>query len=179
MILDFSAVSSLDTGAVDGLLELRAQLGRWAAPDPVEWHFAHVGDRWTRRALAVAGFGYPSRPQFERDDRWEPVFSLAEKAATGLEEAQQPPQLEIPQPAVVGRKGSGAGVGMGLDAAERGAVRRRRSSSSAVYKRSRLAAVYGVNRPNFHVDLESAVEACERALTLRRKEEEGEEPEGS
>ena len=170
-------MNGLDSGAVEGLVGLRSQLARWAAPDPVEWHFAHVGDSWTRRALAVAGFGYPGRRQFERYNQWEPVFSLAEKAASELEETEQPPlpQLQVPQSAVVGRKGSVSG----LDAAERGAVRRRRSSSSAVYKRSRLAALYGVNRPNFHVDLEAAVEACERALALRRKEEEEQEQEGS
>lgn len=149
-------------------MSLRAQLDRWAAPDAVEWHFAHVGNRWTRRALAVAGFGYPARRQLERDDKWEPVFALAEKAPSGLEEVeqqQQQQQQRETQPQVADNKG------VCLDAAERGAVRRRRSSSS-VYKRSRLAAVYGVNRPNFHVDLEEAVEACERALALRRKQEE-------
>lgn len=167
MILDFSAVNTsggLDSGAVEGLLDLRSQLDRWAAPDPVEWHFACVGDRWTRRALAVAGFGYPSKRQFERLadgsngsalGQWEPVFSLAEKAGLEPREGVVVDEL-LPRPPPAA-----------LDEAEKGNNFRRRRSSSFVYKRSRLAAVYGINRPNFHIDLEAAVEACERALDGR------------
>ena len=166
MILDFSAVNSLDSGAVEGLLDLRSQLDRWAAPDPVEWHFACVGDRWTRRALAVAGFGYPSNKQRQLDlldgrRGWEPpVFSLAEKA--GLEPREG---VVVEEPAPVAMAMAMVGRREAADEAEKGNIKRRRSSS--VYRRSKLAAVYGINRPNFHIDLEAAVEACERSLERR------------
>lgn len=59
VILDFSTVNVIDITTLNGLIELRAGLDRWAAPERVGWHFANVGNRWTRRALGEAGFGSP------------------------------------------------------------------------------------------------------------------------
>ncbi|OTA98736.1 hypothetical protein M426DRAFT_45230, partial [Hypoxylon sp. CI-4A] len=79
VIFDFSTVDGTDTGAIDGLVELRKELDRWADPEPVGWHFAGVNSRWVRRALAAAGFGYPSPRELESQGRlWRPVFNLAE-----------------------------------------------------------------------------------------------------
>ncbi|RYP34409.1 hypothetical protein DL767_004278 [Monosporascus sp. MG133] len=151
VILDLATVgSALDSGAVEGLVDLRTQLDHWAAPDPVEWHFAHAGDRWTRRALAVAGFGYPGAHRLERDGgRWEPLFGLSEKKREGSGSAASPGITNNnPRPGDDKPLNDADGVENGRTA--------RRSS--------RLAPVYGINRPNFHIDLEAAVEACERSL---------------
>lgn len=131
-----------------------------------------MGDRWTRRALAVAGFGYPGRAQLERDDggRWEPVFSVAEKA--GLEARDSVTVGLPPPPPPAARAGMNGQAPQPDDEAEKGRSRRRRSSA---YRRSRLAAVYGINRPNFHIDLEAAVEACEKALAGRDNDSNKEE----
>lgn len=60
VILDFSAVNNVDVTSIQNLIDLRDQLKRRAAPVEVQWHFAHVGNDWTKRALAAAGFGFPS-----------------------------------------------------------------------------------------------------------------------
>lgn len=60
IILDFSAVNHVDVTSIQNLIDVRNQLNLRAAPIEVQWHFAHVWNRWTKRALAAAGFGYPS-----------------------------------------------------------------------------------------------------------------------
>jgi sodium-independent sulfate anion transporter 11 len=77
IILDFSSVNNVDVTSIQNLIDVRNQLDRYATPDVVQWHFACVNNRWTKRALASAGFGYPSSPQDEYH-RWKPIFSVAE-----------------------------------------------------------------------------------------------------
>lgn len=60
IILDFSAINNVDVTSIQYLIDVRNQLNLRAAPFEVQWHFAHVWNRWTKRALAAAGFGYPS-----------------------------------------------------------------------------------------------------------------------
>ncbi|KAJ5218030.1 uncharacterized protein N7498_000129 [Penicillium cinerascens] len=60
IILDFSAVNNVDVTSIQNLVDVRNQLNLRAAPLEVQWHFAHVRNRWTKRALAAAGFGFPS-----------------------------------------------------------------------------------------------------------------------
>ena len=77
IILDFSSVNHVDITAMQNLIDVRNDLDRWAAPDMLEWHVACITNRWTRRALVHAGFGYPTSdsPQYHV---WKPVFSVAE-----------------------------------------------------------------------------------------------------
>merc|ERR1711939_862337 len=77
IVLDFSAVNNVDVTSVQNLIDVRNQLDRYAAPESVQWRFACVNNRWTKRALASAGFGFPSAPQ-EEYHRWKPIFSVAE-----------------------------------------------------------------------------------------------------
>jgi sodium-independent sulfate anion transporter 11 len=77
IVLDMSSVNNVDVTSVQNLIDVRNQLDRYASPDSVQWHFACVNNRWTKRALASAGFGYPSAPQ-EEYHRWKPIFSVAE-----------------------------------------------------------------------------------------------------
>lgn len=75
IILDFSAVNNVDVTSIQGLIDVRAQLDRYAAPDTVEWHFASINSRWTKRALTTAGFGYLDRARFASRAHWNPVYS--------------------------------------------------------------------------------------------------------
>lgn len=43
----------------------------------VQWHLACIKNRWTKRALGAAGFGFPTVPTIEYS-RWKPIFSVAE-----------------------------------------------------------------------------------------------------
>ncbi|EPQ58453.1 sulfate permease [Gloeophyllum trabeum ATCC 11539] len=56
VVLDFSAVSHIDTTGVQSLLDTRVEVERWA-DGPVEFHFACILSPWIRRALIAAGFG--------------------------------------------------------------------------------------------------------------------------
>ncbi|KAK3080204.1 hypothetical protein LTS18_002849 [Coniosporium uncinatum] len=79
IVLDFASVNNVDITSVQHLIDVRNQLDRYTAPDSVEWHFAHIQNRWTKRALVSAGFGYPST--FRNEDgfrRWKPIFDVAE-----------------------------------------------------------------------------------------------------
>ncbi|RMZ74776.1 hypothetical protein DV737_g5751, partial [Chaetothyriales sp. CBS 132003] len=77
IILDFASVNNVDVTSVQNLIDVRNQLDRYASPGVVQWHFASVNNRWSKRALAAAGFGYPSVPD-EEYSRWKPIFSIAE-----------------------------------------------------------------------------------------------------
>lgn len=77
VILDFSAVNIVDITAIQQLIDVRNQLDRWAAPERPEWHIACISNKWTRRSLVHAGFGYPT-PDSPYYHRWKPVFSVAD-----------------------------------------------------------------------------------------------------
>ncbi|KAI0021660.1 sulfate permease [Xylariomycetidae sp. FL0641] len=153
IILDCSAVHHLDSGAVEGLLDLRAQLDRWARPDPVQWHFAHLDGPWARRALAEAGFGVPARGEMAG---WAPAFAVAGK----------------------GREMGGEGYGVGEGARERrGSLGQAEKGLPVVdvpaRTSSNMAAVHGVNRPNFHVDVAAAMVCVESHSQSRARERGG------
>ncbi|KAI1142630.1 sulfate permease II [Hypoxylon sp. FL0543] len=155
LILDFSTVNGIDTGAIEGLVELREQLQRWAKPNPVQWHFANVEDRWIRRALTVAGFGYPNKEEMKETKNWNPMFTLAERE--GSQRAGRPLRMEsftLP-----------AGATASIEDAETGNA----GAEGTLRGTARLAATHGINYPNFHADLVAAVEAV-AALTTTRED---------
>ena len=56
VILDFSAVATIDTTGVQSLVDTRRQLNRYSDRE-VEFHFANILSPWVRRALIAGGFG--------------------------------------------------------------------------------------------------------------------------
>lgn len=78
IILDFSSVNNVDITSVQNLIDVRNQLDRYASPEKVQWHFAAIRSRWTKRALAAAGFGIATDDSHGINQRWQPVFSVAE-----------------------------------------------------------------------------------------------------
>lgn len=81
LILDFSAVNHVDFTSVQLLVDARNQLDRYAAPTAVQWHFANIHSRWTKRALGAVGFGYPAKDAETGQARqWKSVYSVAEVA---------------------------------------------------------------------------------------------------
>ncbi|KAJ5193449.1 hypothetical protein N7449_009591 [Penicillium cf. viridicatum] len=63
VILDFSAVNNVDVTCIQSLMDIRMQLDRRSTPVVVQWHFACIKNRWTKRALSAAGFGSWPLPQ--------------------------------------------------------------------------------------------------------------------
>ncbi|KAI8962734.1 sulfate permease [Daldinia sp. FL1419] len=147
VIFDFSTVDNIDTGAVDGLVALHKQLERWSSPETVEFHFASVDDRWVRRALIEAGFGYPREGGLQAPIQWNPVFTLAKKAI-GTTHSER----TITQPSTMATSTGNA---------ENGSSRGGTNPMGV----EPLAATHGINYPNFHSDLMAAVGAITVFIT--------------
>lgn len=149
IVLDFCAVNNLDITCIQGLIDLRNSLDRYSAPDAVEWHFANVHNRWTRRALASAGFGYPTSQNPEALSNWTPVYSIA--ATLEDKDVQIPSDLRRVRDVEDALQCSETEV-------------KPCSSDERSYNDSdrSMAAIYGVDRPFFHIDLLDAVEVAVR-----------------
>lgn len=130
IILDFSAVNNVDVTSVQGLIDVRAQLDRYAAPESVEWHFASINSRWTKRALTTAGFGYIDRERFASRQHWNPVYSYAPLDTPSSRVGDVEAQDEIQ--AAGGQKGFAG----------------------------KVSTLHGQNRPFFHIDVPAAVESA-------------------
>ncbi|EXJ82455.1 SulP family sulfate permease [Capronia epimyces CBS 606.96] len=194
IILDFSAVNNVDVTSVQNLIDVRNQLDRYAAPDVVQWHLACINNRWTKRALASAGFGYPTPPAQEYS-RWKPIFSVAEigGSSSAAAAAEQETNRRLSRQA---RDVEAGGVRSGSVAndpksdvisqdlskddsattSSNGHDLHREISTSKAYNRqqSRQVVVHGLNRPFFHLDLtialQSAITNVEHQERLRRAE---------
>lgn len=163
VILDFSSVNNVDITSVQQLIDVRNQLDRYAAPDIVDWHFACINNRWTKRALVSVGFGYLS----DRNDlqhRWKPIFSVAEiggsdSAASAAEASANEKRIrhhhtkDSEQISSVTGKINNDGSGSSFD----GELHK---TASIGIKRPRTAFVNGLNRPLFHIDLTSALQSA-------------------
>jgi sodium-independent sulfate anion transporter 11 len=174
IILDFSAVNNVDTTAVQQLIDVRNQLDRYTSPSVVDWHFTSLNNRWTKRALVSAGFGYPT---ILNDDtaisRWKPIFSIAEiggsdSAAQVAELTANEKELKTHRTTEQERPSHGDGIhadsDSGLSSGDLKGV--------GIKTTSRVAVLHGLNRPLFHIDLTSALQSA-IANVVARDEFEG------
>ncbi|KAK9235609.1 sulfate transporter family-domain-containing protein [Lipomyces kononenkoae] len=182
VILDFSSVSNVDITSVQTLIDIRNQLDNWAAPNIVQWHLACINNRWTKRALKSAGFGYPT-PFFTTDNssdfRWKPIFSVADTTGSELvattSREEQNRQL----------------YGDSLADKDVDRVRSRTSETESISTnfnvknefldlkpdrttgRRKMAVVHGLNMPFFHLDVTSALSTAVANLDEQRADEGG------
>lgn len=165
IILDFSSVNNVDITSVQNLIDVRNQLDRYVAPDTVDWHFACINNRWTKRALAAGGFGYYT-PEADLDSglhRWKPIFSVAEiggsSSAAAAAEAQG------------NRRAQRAARGLGgtasddieeriADTDDKDSLSNSKAYSPGQQKHLKIAVVQGLNRPLFHIDITAALESA-------------------
>ena len=139
IILDCSSVNHIDVTSVQGLLDTRNVLNIHTYPEAAEWHFANLNNRWTRRALTAAGFGYPSTEQLDVSAHWNPIFSVAEiEAANGNCRAEECRDEET------------------SDASDTICAVR----AEGIATRQKTAAIHGTNRPFFYIDVAAAVESA-------------------
>ncbi|PYH96398.1 sulfate/bicarbonate/oxalate exchanger SAT-1 [Aspergillus ellipticus CBS 707.79] len=192
IILDFSSVNNVDVTSIQNLIDVRNQLDLYASPRTVQWHFAHINNRWTKRALAAAGFGYPTPTSDDGFHRWKPIFSVAEiegraSAAAHAEMVnnEQAHQHAAKRDLEEGLKHGAHATehethGIDIEASSDGSstqddkLQRDLKDSKAYQLRRKVAVVQGINRPFFHIDLTSALES---ALANSPPEEPIEEPE--
>lgn len=162
VILDFAAVNNVDLTSVQNLIDVRNQLDRYAQPHKVQWHFASIKSRWTKRALASAGFGY-STPEGDGEHRWKPIFSVADigghssAAEAAEEEANRRMSVQKNTDLENGRAHSRE-----VDSSSRDSDHsiNKELSSSKAYTSTKVVAVHGLNRPFFHLDLTSALQSA-------------------
>lgn len=179
IILDFSSVNNVDITSVQNLIDVRNQLDRYAAPDRVDWHLACLNNRWTKRALVSAGFGFPT-PSGD-SSRWKPIFSVAEiggksSAAAAAEHrdheegTDKAPRRD--EESGFRRKSAADVVGKDDGASSDTSDFKQTIASSKAYAPTiRVAAVHGLNRPLFHVDLTSALQSAVANVERKAGEE--------
>lgn len=179
MILDFSSVNNVDITSVQHLIDVRNQLDRYAAPDKVDWHLACINNRWTKRALASAGFGYPT-PAGDPTvyERWKPLFSVAEiggQASAAAAAQYRENESELKKQHSLGKSGSQDREISKDDAASSEvsdyAHNIATSKAYATATTRRVAVIQGLNRPLFHVDLTSALQSAIANVERRPQDE--------
>lgn len=154
VVLDLSTVNFIDITSVNGLIDLRSALDRHAAPAIVEWHFAGVYNRWTRRALAFAGFGAPNIDSDGILGGWVPTYTVATPLTSAAGDRQ-----------MLKTEGSNHVGGGSPDGGDE-------EKSLSSMEKGIYQPIFGVNRPFFHVDLHDAVDAAVRGAA-RQDECEG------
>lgn len=180
IILDFVSVNNIDVTSIQNLIDVRNQLDRYANPQPVNWHFANVNNRWTKRALASAGFGYVTPPpeNYGGLTPWKPIFSVAEvccsdHAATQHHQgngaaSRNRHSSDIEEVAgATASNLSGNAIQENVNEADDGGGEEnfKKQLAEATTRnlgasRPRVALVSGLNRPLFHPDLTSALESA-------------------
>jgi sodium-independent sulfate anion transporter 11 len=159
VILDFASVNNTDITSLQALIDVRNQLDRYASPERVQWHFAGVTNRWTKRALVSAGFGLPPSEGTDTT-RGQPLYSVAEiggefSAAADAEDRQN----------ALRSRGQDVERGHATDnisaSSSHGDNHSIDKHLASVNQRQvgRTALVHGLNRPFFHVDLEAALDS--------------------
>jgi sodium-independent sulfate anion transporter 11 len=158
VILDFSNVNVIDLTSLQGLVDLRERLDRYAAPVAVEWHFAGVHNRWTRRALASADFGRPSTRNVDAIGNWCPAYTVSTSFAGATLDDTVEHRLR--------RKHTQ------LDEESGGTTAPKTGATGVMVEEKRCQVpIYGVDRPFFHVDLVDAVDAAVRDARRRDTQE--------
>jgi sodium-independent sulfate anion transporter 11 len=166
VILDFSSVNNVDVTSVQNLIDVRNQLDHYASPDPVQWHFAYINNRWTKRALASAGFGYPSVGSEESSvKRWKPIFSVAElggiDSAAAVAERERLEKLKTIDPEHGGPTQTEQEHNHPENSSNDSINYQRQLKTSTAYEHGRrIALVSGINLPLFHVDITSALQSA-------------------
>jgi sodium-independent sulfate anion transporter 11 len=154
IILDFSSVNNVDSTSIQILIDVRNQLDKYAAPGVVDWHFACINNRWTKRALVNAGFGYPTI-ESGADNRWKSIFSVAEIGGSLNSSAAGPADEKGLRARQTERSPS-----VGNDDINRDSESGRSYEKEGAKSSAKVAVVTGLNRPLFHADLTSALQSA-------------------
>ncbi|KAI1431149.1 sulfate permease [Xylaria sp. CBS 124048] len=163
VILDFSSVNNVDVTSTQMLIDIRNQLDRYTAPDVVDWHMACINNRWTKRALVSAGFGYPTEREDGAHSRWRSIFSIAELGGSQSAAAAAEREANEKQVAITKSRADDTETGQSETVETSGdssAESMASKPNNAEFISSRRAVVHGVNRPLFHVDLTSALHSA-------------------
>ncbi|RYO11816.1 Sulfate permease 2 [Alternaria arborescens] len=148
IVLDCSTINNLDIASIQGFQDARRVMEKHAAPALVEWHFAGLHNRWARRALAQAGFGYPAQEEANSNTNWCPTYAVA---CSSMIAAEQRSETVAYGSHKDGKPDEEVGKVTDLPVVEETAVE----------------PVYGLDRPFYHVDVPDAVDAAVRNAKKR------------
>ncbi|KAF1938409.1 sulfate permease [Clathrospora elynae] len=158
VVLDFSNVNIIDITSMNGLKDLQHTLDLYAAPGLVEWHFAGVHNRWTRKALAFAGFGFPAVETLDDLGSWYPAYTVATSGSfIGASEVEKR-ELDALRKEMQGNDVEARGT---QDVERPDSKRTQVEELEKKYHQHRRP-IYGIDRPFFHIDLHDAVDAAVR-----------------
>ncbi|CAE7002437.1 hypothetical protein PTNB85_09230 [Pyrenophora teres f. teres] len=182
IILDFSSINNVDLTSIQNLIDVRNQLDKYVAPDTVDWHFCNISNRWTKRALAAAGFGYYTPEPLDSGitHRWKPIFSVAEIGGSDSAAAEAEARGNLIAKRTLSQVRShdieaarGIADDSGSLSTETESINKQLETSRAYgaterdNRVGRIAVVQGLNRPLFHVDVTAAVNCA--LANVRRK----------
>lgn len=164
IVIDCSTINNIDITSVQGLVDARNALDRWASPSPVDWHFGGLRNRWSRRALATAGFGRFSEKDRHSLGNWMPIYSLttafggATEADVSSEIRRRGERLNADDES--NSSGKVVHVVKAEDADSEASSTETPVTGTISEKYEGLRPVFALDRPLFHADLEGAVEAA-------------------
>lgn len=178
IILDFSSVNNVDITSVQNLIDVRNQLDRHTAPERVQWHFACINNRWTKRALVSAGFGYPAEADDATFSRWKPIFSVAEiggssSAAATAEDRANRDYIRQHSKDVEHGQQDVESINISESGSSSNDIDKQLQKSNAygtmTNNNLKVAVVQGLNRPFFHIDITSALHSAIHNIEIHQR----------
>jgi len=164
MVFDFAAVNNIDVTSVNGLVDLRSTLQQHAAPGVVEWHFANVHNRWTRRALAVAGFGSMSKSAHSVTV-WSPTYAVAGSVVTADDGDSIPSERAGDEETLSGNVPAEVWSEItDTSARDQTGAHSEAATPTSAQQIRRRHPINSVDRPFFHSDVNDAVVAAVRSI---------------
>lgn len=151
VVIDCSTIHNIDITSVQGLVDVRNALDRWASPYSIEWHFGGLRNRWARRALTAVGFGQRATENGHAIGSWTSILPLARSFDEAHENRRR--QSSTDDESMIGTRTS---------------TEIESSSPATPAEKQGLRPVFPTDRPFFHADLDEAVTA---ALANARRSE--------
>ncbi|KAK2667705.1 STAS domain [Fusarium oxysporum f. sp. vasinfectum] len=151
VVIDCSTIHNIDITSVQGLVDVRNALDRWASPYSIEWHFGGLRNRWARRALTAVGFGQRATENGHAIGSWTSILLLARSFDEAHENRRR--QSSTDDESIIGTRTS---------------TEIESSSPATPAEKQGLRPVFPTDRPFFHADLDEAVTA---ALANARRSE--------
>ncbi|KAF4450369.1 putative sulfate permease II [Fusarium austroafricanum] len=148
IVIDCSTIHNIDITSVQGLVDVRNALDRWASPLTVEWHFGGLRNRWARRALTAVGFGRSATEDGHSIGSWTSILPLARSFDESDEEQRRRQSSSDDE--------SSIGTHTSQDTSSSSTVTQQVSAS----EKQGLLPVFPTDRPFFHADLGEAVAAA-------------------
>ncbi|KAG4271733.1 hypothetical protein FPRO04_10680 [Fusarium proliferatum] len=143
IVIDCSTIHNIDITSVQGLVDVRNALDRWASPYSIQWHFGGLRNRWARRALTAVGFGQSATENGHTIGSWASILPLARSFDEEHENRRR--QSSTDDESIIGTQTS---------------TEVESSSPVAPAEKQGLRPVFPTDRPFFHADLNEAVTAA-------------------